>query len=461
MSRNTRVLALLLGALAIAAPASAQWTGTSAWLEDRQARQGPGFRIGNLELHPGVGVEVGYDTNVFLEETDPLGSVLFRISPHIDISTLTSRATDGDSHDDGEVTPPTVTFNAGLGGSLYIFLADEARNDVAINANFELNVLPQRPFGFTIYSQYNRRIRAFSDQRGANYANNTNDAGLRLNFASRGGIVTGSVGYSFRFNLFEGTSAEEGDFRFANNFTHRGSATFNWQFLPSTALVYELTVDHTTYQNEATTGTSDVPLALLTNNNTRLRSLVGVNGALTPKISFLAALGYGAAFMTDDVRDGEELRLREFDTLLARAELRFRPTVTTNIAVGYERDFLGSLLGNWRVRDRGYLRFNWLIGRSFMLGTHLWLAHLKFGTLLAPDGSVLGTEEDRTDIVAAANIFAEYRFTDYLGLNATVSYTGNFTDFQYIGSPVGGGAMGLDPANFNKFEAFLGVRLFY
>lgn len=44
-----------------ARPAAAQ-----GWLKDRRYQEGAGIRAGNLELHPGVGGEIGYDSNWFL-----------------------------------------------------------------------------------------------------------------------------------------------------------------------------------------------------------------------------------------------------------------------------------------------------------------------------------------------------------------------------------------------------------
>ena len=33
------------------------------WLVDRQYREGAGFRVGDFELHPGIGADFGYDSN--------------------------------------------------------------------------------------------------------------------------------------------------------------------------------------------------------------------------------------------------------------------------------------------------------------------------------------------------------------------------------------------------------------
>ena len=50
-------------ALAFFAPRSAL---AQEWLKDRRYEEGAGIRTGDLELHPGIGGEVGYDSNYFL-----------------------------------------------------------------------------------------------------------------------------------------------------------------------------------------------------------------------------------------------------------------------------------------------------------------------------------------------------------------------------------------------------------
>ena len=79
---------------------------------------------------------------------------------------------------------------------------------------------------------------------------------------------------------------------------------------------------------------------------------------------------------------------------------------------------------------------------------------------MAADGAtMIGNSTERTDIRFSGSLFAEYRFTEWLGVNGNFQYMGNFTDFAYrvdlMGTPI------LDPAQFNKIELWLGVRVFY
>jgi hypothetical protein len=59
------LLSMLLGIVGLPSGAAAQ-----GWLGDRGASQGPGFQTGPLTLHMGFGAEFGYDSNVYLEDTE-------------------------------------------------------------------------------------------------------------------------------------------------------------------------------------------------------------------------------------------------------------------------------------------------------------------------------------------------------------------------------------------------------
>ena len=92
---NRRSLAALSAGvvLGLATSASAQ-----VWLQDRQFTQGRGIRVGNFELHPGVGVEAGYDSNVFYASSAPTSAFRLRVSPSFYVSSLSQqRSTNSDT----------------------------------------------------------------------------------------------------------------------------------------------------------------------------------------------------------------------------------------------------------------------------------------------------------------------------------------------------------------------------
>ena len=70
----------------------------SPWLKDRRYTEGAGYRIGNLELHPGLAGEFGYDSNYFLrsdndEVRGPAAARfhLWKITPSLSVSTLSAQ----------------------------------------------------------------------------------------------------------------------------------------------------------------------------------------------------------------------------------------------------------------------------------------------------------------------------------------------------------------------------------
>ncbi|UCF48028.1 MAG: hypothetical protein JSU89_12795, partial [Myxococcales bacterium] len=93
-----------------------------------------------------------------------------------------------------------------------------------------------------------------------------------------------------------------------------------------------------------------------------------------------------------------------------------------------------------------------------LLGVKTWASFDRSGLALSPDSTPLDPNQpNREDIRVYAGIFGEYRFKAWLALFGEVGYLADFTDFQYVGvDPL------LDPAaNYQRFDAWLGLRVFY
>jgi len=76
---------VLCGLVALPAVVSAQ---EQAWLKDRQYSEGPGYQVGDFELHPGVALELGYDSNYLRQTSDADGALRFLLTPSLSFSTL-------------------------------------------------------------------------------------------------------------------------------------------------------------------------------------------------------------------------------------------------------------------------------------------------------------------------------------------------------------------------------------
>lgn len=436
-------------ALTAAAPAAAQ-----DWLSDRKRAEGPGIRLGNFELHPGIGVEVGYDSNVFYSDggaaSSPIvGSAMLRVTPHLLFGTIgEQREAEGEAREGAVASPPTIQFRGGLFASYYAFFADEARNNLAFDGDLNLVILPERPFTITLHEHFSRSVRPFTEQRGSltgdarlNFGRNENDLGVDFSFGTPGRILAGHVGYSLIFNFFDGE-----EFQFADSLNHKIMGGASFRFLPQTAFVYDVEAQYKTYSNGAGAST------LLTDGVT-FRTRVGLNGAFTNRLSASVMVGYAAGFYGSTVDN--------FESIVGQAELRWQASENVKFAIGYDRNFHSSYIGNFNRVDRGYINFQLLLGGSFLIGAEASVGYVDFGTPLAPDGTPLGNPAERTDIRVSTSLFAEYRLTNWLALNATLRYTGDFTDYEYSIVDVLGAPPILDPAGYSKVEAFLGVRAFY
>jgi len=195
----------------------------------------------------------------------------------------------------------------------------------------------------------------------------------------------------------------------------------------------------------------------LVSDGASLDPRVGIRGAISNDVSFVALVGYGVGFFDQD-------QLREYDSIIANAELSWRPGLNTTLTVGYDRSFQPSVVGGFFRQDRALVRGEFLFAGSFLVGLEGYVAGVEFGRMLDANGDPLGTADgaptdERSDLRAGVDLFAEYRFTDWLALNATFGYLNTSTDFAFdreideVVVP--------DAADFQRFEVFGGVRAFY
>ncbi len=412
------------------APVQAQ-----GWLEDRDRAEGPGFRAGDLEIHPGIGAEIGYDSNVFLSSDDVIdpaqGSAILRVTPHLFLSTLSDERLDGSPSG-------IIDFRTGLSASLYHYFATSQGTNLSGNADLQLGINRGRPIALILFGDYQRTIRPFTEDGAIDddYSRDQINGGGRVEMQTKGGVLKGHLGYTLRLDFFEGLS-----FQFANNIRHQVEGGIAYSFLPSTALLYDANVTIHNYTSDRSSPTE-------LSSNVRMRSRIGLNGAITESFSFLAMVGYSAGFF----EFGDD-----FDTIVAQLQATFRLTHALSLKLGYDRDAFRSFVGGFYYRDRLSAGLATNIGGVLLVGLNLQAAHYDFGQTFTDGlGDTVGNSFERTDWRVGANLFAEYRFTNYLGVNTRLEYTGRFTDYEYkTSTPV------LDPAAYNRFTAWLGLRVFY
>ena len=460
----------LVGATGLRSQAHAQ-----AWLPDRNYSEGPGIRVGDLELHPGVVVRGGYDNNVFRadgENQEREDSAILAVTPHLNISTLGRQRRSQGEDRDSELSLPALTFRGGLSATYFHYFVEGGPKNIEFDTDMMLGILPQRPVNFDVGISFLRSIRPFAQRRviddaliEKDYVFDIISPIARLNFGSRSKVLTGYVGYQPRVTIFESDV-----FNYLNNIQHGILAGAGWRFLPSTALVYDAQLDLQRYNDDFDTTNSPVVFS----DNMRLRMRLGLNGALTRRITFRALAGYAAGFFDDGLLDDFEAPVGE-----ASLSFRFGGAGAGNFTLGYLRDVQSSSMGGWVRLDRGSVGLSALIGGVFALGLEGGVAYVTYGRLagrtapissppgvvtpIAPTRNVTGLGEgndyDRNDTRLDGAVHAEYRATNWLAFTGDFSVQTILTDFDYA-REVQGSAVP-DPADFTAFSAFGGVRFHY
>lgn len=444
--RNFACLGLLIAACCA-------WpTGTAraqAWLSDRSRTEGEGFKVGNLELHPGVGAEGGWQNNVF--NADPGNNVeaaaLLRVSPHLFLSTRKARKQESD---DAEQTGggPRVAFRGGVSGQLYHYFAAYERTDMGIGADVKLTINDGRPFSVVIDEEYKREIRPFSQPsfsspslpapptngNAPNYGRDQNKVGATFQLATPGNLLKGSLGYAFGFDMYE-----DDVFDTNNSMTHMVKEQLSWTFLPKTALFQTTDVAFQSYASGAGNSVSTL------NDNKRVDTEMGLNGALSAAWGITLAAGYGAGFYDNDV---------DYENITLRVQARWKISDTVKSSLGYQRAFQSTFQGNFARTDAIRADLSIMMGGVFYLQPSVGVNFVDFGPT-AQDG----TQGARNDIYLDATISGEYRVIDWLAFTAEVSYMQNFSDYEYIVEGMTGPVA--DPVKFQSGQVWLGLRAFY
>jgi hypothetical protein len=464
-------------------PAHAQ-----GWLSDRRYTEGVGIKAGDFEIHPGVGGEIGADSNLFgrtyqngfingCPTACPEAAAVFRITPSIYLATLQAQRKEGDVN----ATPPTVNFRLGASATAFVYLGDQpvmkynnGADNISGHLSAQVDVLPQRPFSVGFNAGYDRTLNPnVSGSPDVNFNRNILNVGAVATVTPGGGTLDWKLGYNGNFYFFDSSGSNAPFNNFQNTIFTRGS----WRFTPKTAVIYDGNFAFVNYQQQsvAFNGLLD---------STPLRSRLGLNGLIGSRFALAAFAGYGASFVQTQGNAGVEqygfstsagTTGKAFPGVIGQLEAKFFLTANpaadqnpgsvsltvSSIALGYNRDFSQSYLGSFYGSDRGYVKFAYFFGGRAIISVDGGVGAREYPQIFSHTGATftpIGPTGGFTDLAFDANIFAEYRFSNTLGLNLTLSYAEEFSPNNVsLPSDIAG-----DPYNMNyrRLQAFLGFRWF-
>lgn len=442
--RGLVFMSLVTTALLFAPAATAQ---QQPWLVDRRYREGIGIRAGNLELHPGIAAEVGYDQNFFQRSSgeDPGGTGRLRLTPSFFFSTLSPQRLQGSP-------PPSVRVRGGVAASYNEFLGEEQfrrQRNVGILSSLDLSFAPEAEVGGNVYANYQRLFQpSNSPDTNIAFDRNVITAGAGAIWRPGRGLLSWRLGYEAQALLFE-------ELPVFNNVRHEVNTQGRWRFLPRTALLYDASVGFIDYLDGDP----------IQNNGTPVRTRLGLNGLITNRLALLAMAGWGASFYRENVHP-----VQDFDSLIAQAELKFfvqaQPDLPedsaavglSTIAVGYLRDFSNGFIGDWFQRDRGYANAVYLLGGWLVTTAEVGLTRVgNPQSYIVTDAGAVPRFPSYSELRVDALASAEYRLSETFGINTTIRYDANLTDNRI---PVDDTGQFLDNLAFQRFQVYLGARWF-
>jgi hypothetical protein len=428
------------------------------WLADRRYTEGMGYRVGNFELHPGLAVEFGYDSNFFLRASegdaqgDPVGSLRLRVTPSFSFSTLGPQRRGVTQNE----APPTIDFSGGISATYNEFIPISGpaegkekmwdQRNVGGLLDLRLNVLPGRPWSGSFFASVGRLIQPSQEGYvGEGFNRLTPNAGAELVWNPNSGLLDWRLGYIFNSTIFESAS-----FTNLTNVYHTLQTRGRWRFLPRSALLFDARFGFVQYLGDGEK-TDSHPL----------RVQLGYNGLITPNLGALLMAGWGASFYNPTPQESDAT-VQDFDSVIGQAEVRYfltparssdpdaATTTLSSVSVGFLRDFFDAYLGSYTERDRGYLKLTYFFGGRFVV-----IVDAGAGALVNPSINTNTVSTTAwTDIRVDASGFAEYRFKDAFGINTTLRYGTRISD-KTLAVP---GSTIPDNLQWQQFEAYLGAR---
>lgn len=293
-----------------------------------------GLKLGDEAiLHAGVFADIGYDSNMFYGSTGQETSAVMHVTPRLEIT---------NSERDGSI--PSGTYYDVVGSVDFVkYLNSAVTSQDAINpslggtAEFSSN----QALSFSLSETFSRYQQAPYSKGADVIIRDDNMASASLRFAPGGGRLRVMLRYTNLIDKYEGTSYSSG-----SNMGNEGVLDIGWRWLPRTTIYAQLSQGAITYFNAGSTGRSSYPL----------RTLLGLRGLLTEKLSANIAAGYNNAFYSSgDSPTG-------LGNIGIVAEVNYAMSTLTRAGLGYHHDFVNSpFLGQYYNMDAIYGTFQQMV----------------------------------------------------------------------------------------------------
>jgi hypothetical protein len=357
-------------------------------------------------LHSGIGLEAGYDTNVFYQDTDRHTSGIVRVLPYLDLTNATRT---------GPAALLSFDIRAGLQYRRY--LSDDPaitpfRNAWLPSAGASLNTNTGGQFGFGVADVFARIEDPPYQPNQPFILRYNNQASIEGRWAPGGGRLTSTLRYTNMVDLLDNTT-----YSYASSDTNTLTLDVAWRWLPKTAVFLDVRQGYVTYLNSdaAAAGKyTSYPLYVTT----------GLRGLLTSTAAATLTLGYQNGFYSGPVSTGGFLGSSYLDVSLS-----WIPSALSRVVVGYRHDFQNSIIGAFSLNDTVYASYVQQIAGRLALDLSGRYNHADFQGFV----SVPGTVVPRTDNIYQVGISLDYFLRNWAYVGVGYSLQGDSSDYSLNG----------------------------
>lgn len=430
-------------------------------------KQELGFKIGKLRLHPGISLQNVFDTNVS------------NASPRYESSEYITRY--GTNLENPKATMDDIlhiigsfklnypdekfalTLDSGIRYSRYFGVEAASTKDLSAltgNARLTMAIFPKAIVSAIISDSFSRAVSP--QQSGLHHTTNRwyNKASLKLPIRPGGGQLRFFVGYDFVLEEYDATSQKN-----LNVYQHNFHLDWELEFLPKTAFFMKNEFSLRDY-HEFNPAFDNFYTNSASPNAMPLKTMVGIMGRITSKLSLNVSAGYGNSFSKN---------FDSFNHLLAKAELTAQFTPRTMLKVGFERDYMVVTTFSYMVDNKPYLEFKqWLFSDAFEIYLYGSYSYYQYGS---PDPNIYlnvnaldPTQSNfpipsRSDSMVTVTPSLKYNFLAWLNMELGYTLTWKFSDYQLERFDTSLAAadryLGVTFYDYLKHEIFLKLSLAY
>ncbi len=383
-SPTAAVVALLMGCSATA-------------LAQDAVIQGSGYQVGERTVvHPTVGAQTGYVSNVFFEDGDSTGAGTLRILGQLSLAPME------DVSDKGG-TPPDYKFSAGARFEYQEFLSGNdnvtAQRNLGLGADLLLGVKPASEFPITVEDHFVRTNRPTNFESASTLARDINSFRAGVAYVPAGRNISGRLHYTNTVDFFEGQSS------FANRLLNDFTLGVDWQFLPITRFFVNASYGLNSGLGGDSTKVSSTPM----------RGTAGVATALTESITLRTHAGYAIGSYSTGA---------SFASYIYHLEGGYRYSPVGRVALIFDRDFRDSINANYYGDYLVKLAVDQQIDRVMLQAS-------VAGTLRSYAGvpAIIGPTTTRDDFIVSAAVMPSLELRDWIALNASYNFQTVQTDF--------------------------------